>query len=332
MEATPSPFTVVSPKRGLRYLLYFVTIALILLVGFLAFIVINNKSPENFPVGAPIVINEGSSIASIVSTLKEFDVVRSELLLYTVLLSKYTPNDIKASTYVFDKPYTTFEVAKKLATGDFTSNLVRLTHREGERVSELAKSVHEVLPDISEVEFIDKATMFEGKLFPETYFLPPHFTADDVIRTLNDKYEAFILTKRSAIAAANLNESDVIILASIIEREANSAESMGMVSGILQNRLKQGMPLQADASIEYVLNKPLKELTPDDLKIDSPYNTYINKGLPPTPIGNPGADAINAVLEPTPTDYLFYITGNDGVFYYAETYEEHKRNIARYLR
>jgi UPF0755 protein len=92
------------------------------------------------------------------------------------------------------------------------------------------------------------------------------------------------------------------------------------------------MPLQADASIEYVLNKPLKELTPDDLKIDSPYNTYLNKGLPPTPIGNPGADAINAVIDPTPTDYLFYITGTDGTFYYAETYEEHKRNIARYLK
>ena len=92
------------------------------------------------------------------------------------------------------------------------------------------------------------------------------------------------------------------------------------------------MPLQADASIEYVLDKPLNELTADDLKIESPYNTYLNQGLPPTPIGNPGLEAILAVLEPAQTDDLFYITGNDGEFYYAKTFDEHRLNIARYLK
>ncbi len=96
--------------------------------------------------------------------------------------------------------------------------------------------------------------------------------------------------------------------------------------------MKEGMPLQADASIEYILDKPLKELTPDDLKIDSPYNTYTNRGLPPTPIGNPGIEAIKAVLNPTPSQYVFYITDNEGVFHYAVTYDEHKENIAKYLR
>ncbi len=141
-----------------------------------------------------------------------------------------------------------------------------------------------------------------------------------------------MIPKRGTIAASGLTEAEVIVLASIIEREANDAESMGMVSGILQNRLRDGMPLQADASIEYILDKPLEELTPADLKVDSPYNTYLNKGLPPTAIGNPGAISIGAVLDPTPSDYYFYITGNDGVFYYATTYNDHKRNIARYLR
>ncbi len=332
MEATPSPFTVVSPRRGLRYLL--VALALLAFVAIIAtaYIITTKKPPADFPVGVPITITEGASIAAIVETLKSANVVRSELLLYTILLSRYTPNDIKASTYVFDQPYDVFAIAQKLATGDFTSNLVRLTHREGERVSELALVVHETLPAITVEAFTTHATSYEGKLFPETYFLPPHFTAEDVVDTLHAKYEDFMVTRRSAIAATGLTEDEVVVLASIIEREANSPESMGMVSGILQNRLGLGMPLQADASIEYVLDKPLKELTPNDLKIDSPYNTYLNKGLPPTPIGNPGADAINAVIDPTPTDYLFYITGTDGTFYYAETYEEHKRNIARYLK
>ena len=122
----------------------------------------------------------------------------------------------------------------------------------------------------------------------------------------------------------------ILILASILEREANTPESKGLVSSVLQNRIAVGMPLQADASIEYS-DKPW-ELTPDDLKIDSPYNTYTNPGLPPTPIGNPGLTAIEAVLSPTQSPYFFYITGKDGEFYYAETYDEHLLNIERYLR
>jgi UPF0755 protein len=130
----------------------------------------------------------------------------------------------------------------------------------------------------------------------------------------------------------SLSYDEILVLASILEREANSEASMKIVSGILQRRLAEGMPLQADASIEYVLNKPLKELTPDDLKIDSPYNTYTNRGLPPTPIGNPGRTAILAVLEPTDTEYIFYITDEEGEFHYAKTYDEHLDNIERYLR
>ena len=138
-------------------------------------------------------------------------------------------------------------------------------------------------------------------------------------------------------SASTLSEYDVLILASIVEREANDEESMRMVAGIFQNRLDIGMALQADASIEYVLDVPINELREGELaqslrELDSPYNTYLYPGLPPTPIGNPGLQAISAVLNPLPSDYYYYITGNDGVFYYAETLDEHNANIARYLR
>jgi UPF0755 protein len=253
-------------------------------------------------------------------------------LFYTILLTLYEPTDVKASTYVFDQPYNAFDVAKKIVTGDFTSNLVRITHKEGERASQLATTVHEAIPSIATEEFIAVATPKEGYLFPETYFLPPHFTASDVVNTLTAAYEEFMLPYRAKIAAGTLTEAEVVVLASIVEREANDEESMGMVAGILQNRLAIGMPLQADASIEYILDKPLKELTPEDLEVDSPYNTYSHNGLPPTPIGNPGRTALLSVIEPTPSDYLFYITDETGTFHYATTYEDHKRNIARYLR
>jgi len=124
----------------------------------------------------------------------------------------------------------------------------------------------------------------------------------------------------------------VINMASLLEREANTEESMKMVSGILQNRLAEGMRLQADASLEYVLNRPLGTLTAEDLEIDSPYNTYRYDGLPPTPIGNPGLTSIMAVLEPTPSDYFYYLTDEDGEFHYAKTFDEHRANIKRYLR
>jgi len=332
MEASPSPFAVVPPRRAFKYLLAGSSVVLTVCIV-LAFLVIEyNKPPADFPVATPITIEAGSSISEIVSLFSERNVVASELLLYSVLLTQYTPSDIKASTYVFDQPYDTFTIAKKLASGDFTSNLVRLTHREGEPVRELAIAVNEAIPEISVEEFTLAALPEEGYLFPETYFIPPHYTTKEIIDTLKQKYEDFMVTRRQAIAAGPLTEQEVVILASIVEREANSEESMGMVAGILRNRLDLDMPLQADASIEYDLDKPLSELTPEDLQKESPYNTYLNRGLPPTPIGNPGAMAINAVIDPIPSDYLFYITGNDGTFHYATTYEDHKRNIARYLR
>jgi UPF0755 protein len=132
-------------------------------------------------------------------------------------------------------------------------------------------------------------------------------------------------------ASSSLSLDEVMVLASIVEREANSPESMKIVAGILENRLELGMRLQADASIEYVLDKPLSELTPEDLEIDSPYNTYKYTGLPPTPIGNPGREAMLAVLEPIKSDYYYYITDEAGEFHFAKTYDEHLQNIKMYL-
>ena len=122
------------------------------------------------------------------------------------------------------------------------------------------------------------------------------------------------------------------MLASIIEREANDAESMGLVSGILHNRLEIGMALQVDASVAYGLGKPGTDLTRADWEIDGPYNTYTNAGLPPGPIANPGRIAIRAALNPTPSAYRYYITGQDGNFYYAKTLDKHNLNVAKYLR
>ncbi len=288
--------------------------------------------PQNFPINTPIEIKSGASISAIADQLAREQVVSSGALLYITLLWQYEPSDVKASVYIFDTPLSILDVAKRLTEGDFDTNLVSFTHVEGERASHIAEAAAEILPNFNSVTFLSKATPLEGKLFPETYRIPVTYNETQLIELMQGMYEQVLIPLRPTIASSSMTEHQVITLASIVEREANTPESMKMVSGILQNRLAINMPLQADASIEYTLDKPLKELTAEDLKVDSPYNTYTNRGLPPTPIGNPGKAAIEAVLFPTPSDYLFYITDNDGNFHYAKTFAEHNKNIEEYLR
>lgn len=129
----------------------------------------------------------------------------------------------------------------------------------------------------------------------------------------------------------NRKISDVIIMASILEGEALPKDRQ-VVAGILWKRLSIGMPLQVDATFRYINGKGTYDLTADDLKIDSPYNTYIHKGLPPGPISNPGIDAISASLNPIPTKYLYYLTEKDGTIHYAKTFTEHIANKNKYLK
>lgn len=277
-------------------------------------------------------IEEGMGAREATLMLEEIEATRSAAFLYLVLVTLYEPTDIKASTYVLEEPVTAVSLARTLLTGDFGNDLIRFTHIEGETAEQIADAAAEQLKDFDRTVFLADALPLEGRLFPDTYFIPTDFTAGELVDLLSQSFEEAIAPLSEDIEASSLTLEQILILASILEREANSLESKGLVSSVLQNRIAVGMPLQADASIEYVLDKPLNELTPEDLEIDSPYNTYLNPGLPPTPIGNPGLNAINAVLHPTDSSYFFYITGLDGQFYFAETYDQHLMNIERYLR
>ena len=320
------------PRRTLRtWLLLIGVLAGVAAFGYITVDVLA-QAPENFPTDQSIIIPAGSSVKTIASLLEEKHVVQSHFLLYAVLYFSHDPKALKAGTYRFSEPRDVYGVAKKLMDGDFVSSLVHFTHPEGERATLVAEHAQASLIHFDSNAFLQLAVPQEGRLFPDTYLIPPDFSAADLLKTMTDEYEKNVAPLRPQIASTTFTENEVITLASIIEREANSPESMKMVSGILQNRLKIGMALQTDASVEYVLNKPLKHLTAKDLEVDSPYNTYTHKELPPTPIGNPGLDAIKSVLNPTPSEFLYYITDNEGTFHYAKTFEEHKKNVARYLK
>lgn len=309
---------------------------LILLVIVLAasFYVLNTakEAPANFPVDTLFSVEMGDSVMEVAEAAKANHLTKSKWLLYAVIRTQYKETGVIASDYKFTKPLDVFELAEAFSLGDHDSTLLTLTIPEGSSLKDIARAAKLVLPDFDEAEFLKIAVGQEGFLFPETYHIPETYTEEDLYNLLNATFSDKVKTLEPALSNHELSLTEIVILASIIEREANSIESMRMVSGILQERLKIGMALQVDASMEYVLDKPLSELTAEDLKMESAYNTYLNAGLPPTPIGNPGLDSIKAVLEPTPSDYLFYITGNDGEFYYARTFDEHRRNIEKHLR
>jgi UPF0755 protein len=310
----------------------FLILVVFLTAGSFVIIKTYNRPPVDFSSPTSVTVEAGLTAKAVTQRLEEANVVRSKHFLYFVLTLLHEPTDIKASIFVFDEPLTTVAVAKRLVTGDFDSDLIRFTHFEGERATHIATNASKVLENFDTGAFLTLAVPLEGKLYPDTYFVPADFTAQQLVDLMLQTFKEEAAPLEDKLAQSDFTLEEILTLASILEREANSPESMRIVSGILQGRMEAGMPLQADASVEYILDKPLKELKAEDLKVDSPYNTYLNRGLPPTPIGNPGIEAITAVLEPTPTDYVYYITDNEGNFHYTETYDEHLDNVERYLR
>lgn len=320
------------PKKSTvkRFTFLFLTVFLLVVSLYLGYQTLNTP-PKDFPVGSFVTIEPGTPTRAIGALLKDQKLIRSEWFFYYKIIRDYDPRNIKASKYTFSEAQTTTQIIERLLVGEFDNDLLILTFPEGIRVSLMSNIANRVLPNFNPEAFLNEAEVLEGKLYPDTYFVPVTFTDTDLIELLTQTHIEVMSELRSTYNS-NLSDEEVVVLASILEREANSEESMRMVSGILQNRLAINMALQADATMEYVLDKPLSELQPSDLQIDSPYNTYLYPGLPPTAIGNPGRTALEAVFNASPSDYYFYITGNDGQFYYAKDFDEHRRNIARYLR
>ncbi len=307
-------------------------LVMLLLCGFLivAALWYANTPRPSFPAGERVSIPEGSSLTYIAALLDEHKVVRSALLFRTMVSLLGGEAKIHAGVHVFQDPLSTYGVARALLGQETSVPPVRVTIPEGSTLAEFDTIITTALPHIAPGTIAGMVGE-EAVLFPDTYFFRESSTAEEVIEALREHQEAKITPLRERIAAQELTEEEVLILASILEREANDETSMRLVSGILQDRLTIGMPLQVDAPFYYLLGKESAELTPEDLALDSPFNTYLYPGLPPEPINSPGIMAIEAVLDPTPSPYLYYLTDHEGNFYYAQTFDEHKENKAKYL-
>ena len=210
-------------------------------------------------------------------------------------------------------------------------NEITVTIPEGYTVKQIAE-VFEKSNLFLKSEFLNLHQIDEGYLFPDTYKFFKNTTPQKVAEKMKNNFDIKTAEFLPELSRQKKSLKDIIIMASIIEKEVPNPQDRKIVSGILWKRIERGIGLQVDASLMYILGKTSAELTQDDLKINSPYNTYKYKGLPKVPISNPGKNAIEAAVFPQTSPYLFYLSDNDGITRYARNFEEHKNNKFKYLQ
>lgn len=287
--------------------------------------------PKNFSGEVQIDIDRGRSVMSITRELEEKGVVRSGKITANLLVYMNAEKRLKAGIYIFKQPQSVFVVSKRLVTGDFGYVPIKLTVPEGTNYMQLARIINQKYPAFATSTLEEKLQPLEGYLFPDTYFFPPMATEDDIIQKMKDTFDRKIKSIENKVNSSGKSLKDILTMASILEEEVQTTIDRKMVADLLYRRMEIGMPLQVDATLMYVTGRGSADLTLKDLRTDGLYNTYTRKGLPPTPISNPGLDTILAAIEPTPNDYLFYLSDKDGITHFAKTYAEHLKYKKQYI-
>lgn len=289
-------------------------------------------APPDFPVPYHLTIEPGQTLFSVSDELYQDHIIRSKRLFEIFMLSFGNENNISEGEYYFSEPLTVLTVAMRISGKQFGIDRQRVTFPEGFTTINMADRLSALFPNFDRALFLALTKDDQGYLFPDTYRFFPSLAPDLAVTTLKRNFQKKIAPLEDSIKASGHSREEIIIMASIIEKEANGAEDRAVISGILWKRIALGMPLQVDAPFLYLLNKESKELTVKDLAIDSPYNTYKYIGLPPGPINNPGIESIKAAINPQASPYVYYLHDAQGVIHYASTYQEHQANIKRYLK
>ena len=300
-------------------------------------------SPVNTnPTKIEFQITKGQSVGEISSNLQKLGLVRSALLLKTYLYVTGLHKQIQAGYFYLSPSENLTQISQDL-THAVTKD-VRVTIPEGLRHEEIANLILDTLvttklPNRFDADlFIRKTATLEGQLYPDTYSLSPGITTDQVINLLTSQFVKVI----SSLAIPPANQKQVVVLASILERETATDAERPEVAGILLNRINGNWPLQVDATVQYALSSSRcrnrlciwwpRPLTKTYLQINSPLNTYLYTGLPISPISNPGQKSLAAAARPNKTTNWFYLHDASGQIHYAATVEQHNQNICLYLK
>jgi len=286
--------------------------------------------------GATIfVIKKGEGELSLITKrLASEDLIRNKLVFFTIALQKGIERKIQAGDFKLSKNMTAQEIADTLTHGTADE---WVTIVEGLRKEEVAQKLTEQFT-LSEISFIEQAK--EGQLFPDTYRIPKTASVETIIKIMESNFQTKMAEARQQYPFEKRSDKEILVLASLIEREAKFADDRRLIADIILKRAQSDRPLQLDATIQYGLGYQRKEktwwkkeLALEDLKVDNTYNTYERKGLPPAPICNPGLDSLKAALAANPkTPFWYYVSDKNGRIHAAKTLEEHNENIRKYVQ
>ncbi len=328
-----------SKKEWIIILASFVFILSVLLFTFFA--------PNYYKQESPVVvtIGKGLSFDAIVDTLYSKKIITNKFNMKIAGMLYGAEKKIKAGRYSIPNGLSYLKLVSLLIDGN--SHLqIPVTIPEGIWQPDLASIFNKNFGiDSSKFIALSSSRTFllsldidqkniEGYLLPETYFFYSNNSAEELLRKLKGEMDKFFDDKKMArLKQLGMTKHQILTLASIIDGESNLVSEFKTISGVYHNRLKKKMPLQADPTIQYLIrDKRKNRVLRKDLEIKSPYNTYLYPGLPPSPINNPGKDAINAALYPEKNNYLYFVADGNGGHVFATNYEEHSNNVTRYRR
>lgn len=300
-----------------------------------------NKTPVD------VYIPANSSARQVASILEEHQLIRSQYAFLSYCRKEKLDAQLKPGHYSFNPSQSVAAIARSIAEGQVVK--IKITVPEGYTVKEIGamlaekgvcteESWQEAIKADYPYEFLKDVSAnskfrLEGFLFPDTYYIEENTSSREIVNIMLKNFATIWNEKFAREAKAkNMDVYDTIILASLIEKEAMHDDERRTISGVIKNRLQDGMYLQLCPTVLYCFDQKKTKLNNADLKIESPYNTYRHPGLPPGPIANPGKASIEAALNSEKHAYYFYVSKGDGTHYFSKTYEEHLRAMSRYIQ
>lgn len=308
----------------------FFIFSLIFLIAILSITAIYFPLEENSATQKVVNIPSGTNAKEIVDVLEKNEIIRKNNYTFRILIKIMKLEDqLKYGEYDLSSSMSMLQILDKLVKGEVIT--YKITIPEGYTSAQIAELLDkkEIVEKESFLKLVNNGEKsWEGYLFPDTYEVPKQYGAENMVKIMLSNFNQIAIENKFADKAEKIGFSmeEIIILASIIEKESKFTEERRQVSSVFHNRLKKNMKLQSCATIQYILEEPKEELDESDLKIDSLYNTYLYKSLPPGPISNPGLDSIMSALEPEEEDYLYFVLGENGKHIFSKTYQEHLKN------
>ena len=315
-------------KKEKRFLAAFLTLSLIVVGMFYMYTI---SAPQDFEKDNLVIIPNGSTLQEISFQLEHENVINSPRIFSRIVVVLGGESEVKAGSYYFKEKENSVTIAKRIISGDHGLDPVKITIPEGYTIEQISTLFGNRFERFVPEDFVKMTSGKEGYLFPDTYFFFPDSTAKDVIERMEQNFKEKTLELAQRIEESGKSLQEIITMASIVQGEAYDLNDMKKIAGVLWKRIEIDMPLQVDVTFRYINGKGTFDLSKEDLENDSPYNTYVHRGLPPTPISNPGLDAIVASIEYENSDYLYFLADNSGTIYYSKTFEEHKEKKSWYL-